>query len=333
MNKADSMSDIDPMHPPLPADPNFMTGRDGVIAVDKIANKILFLDPSTFDTVLTLGGFASRVHEVAVSPDRRTAFVPIYGDGKHGDNPNPGHLIAVFDLQARRHLGDISTAPYLAPHGLRWGPEGQLYCVCENSGIVLELDAASWDIRHVIEVRSNKAHRMEVLPDGSKLYTENEEDASASIIDLRSRRRIGTIDAPAALAGIGLSPDGKTLILVDATKPQVFVVDTATDTITLTVEMSGHAKPAQIARYSPDGQHLVVTSFEEPLATILDPALKTQRLIHLGQGPMNMAFHADGRRVLIANQGDGTLCVVDLVSAEVLRSVPVGQGVETLSFF
>ena len=310
-----------------------MTGQDGVIAVDKIANKILFLDPLTYDTVLTLGGFAPRVHEVAVSPDRRTAFVPIYGNGKHGDNPDPGHLIAVFDLHARRHLGDISTAPYLAPHGLRWGPEGLLYCVCENSGVVLELDAASWEIRHAIEVGSNKAHRMEVLPDGSKLYTENEEDASVSVIDLRSRRRVGRIDTPGALAGIGLSPDGRTVILVDATKPRIFVVDTATDAITRTVALSGHAEPAQIARYSPDGRHLVITSFEEPLATILDQALNTQRLVRLGRGPMNMAFHADGRTVLIANQGDGTICVVDLASARVQRSVPAGQGVETLSFF
>ncbi len=77
----------------------------------------------------------------------------------------------------------------------------------------------------------------------------------------------------------------------------------------------------------------MITSFEEPLATILDPALETQRLLRLGQGPMNMAFHADGWTVLIANQGDGTICAVDLMSAEVLRSVPVGQGVETLSFF
>ncbi len=333
MEKLDSISDVDPMHSPLPADPNFMTGQEGVIAVDKIGNRILFLNPTTYDTVLTLSGFASRVHEVAISPDRKTAYVPIYGDGKHGDNPNPGHLIAVFDLQARGHLGDISTAPYLAPHGLRWGPEGQLYCVCENSGVILEMDAVSWVIRHVIEVGSNKAHRMEVLPDGSKLYTENEEDAFASVIDLRCRKRIGKIDTPGALAGIGLSPDGKTVILVDATKPQIFVVDTATDAITRTVELRGHTKPAQIARYSPDGKHLVVTSFEEPLATILDPALDKQSLVRLGQGPMNMAFHADRRTVLIANQGDGTICVVELVSAEVLRSVPVGQGVETLSFF
>ncbi|WP_082771647.1 YncE family protein [Burkholderia sp. PAMC 26561] len=333
MNTQTNPTAAGPKQTQLSRDPNFITGADGLIAVDKIANKILFLDPSTYETVLTLSGFAPRVHEIAVSADRKTAYVPIYGDGKHGDNPNPGHLIAVFDLQARRHIGDISTAPYLAPHGLRWGREGELYCVCENSGVVLDLDVGSWEIRDVIEVGSNKAHRIEVLPNGTKLYTENEEDAFASVIDLKARKRVGSIAAPGGLAGIGLSPDGRTVILVNATTPQILVVDTSTDVVTRTIALDGHAKPAQIARYSPDGRYLVVTSFEEPLATIFDADLGRQRIVHVGNGPMNMAFHADCKTVLIANQNEGSLCIVDLDAAEVLRSMPVGEGVETLSFF
>ena len=43
MTKSSDIPDIDPMHSPLSADPKFMTGQGGVIAVDKIANKILFL--------------------------------------------------------------------------------------------------------------------------------------------------------------------------------------------------------------------------------------------------------------------------------------------------
>ena len=317
----------------LPADANFITGRDGLIAVDKIGNRILFLDPVTYETVLTLTGFAPRVHELAVSSDHKTAFVPIYGDGKHGDNPNPGHLIAVFDLKARRHVGDLSTSPYLAPHGVRWGPGGQLYCVCENSGVVLEMDAKTGEHHHVIAVGSKKAHRIEVLPDGSKLYTENEEDSFASVIDLRARKRVKKILAPNGLGGIGMSPDGKTVILVDAVTPQVLVVDTATDEVTRAVELKGHTKAAQIARYSPNGQYLVVTSHDEPLATIFNADLNTQNVVQLGRGPMNMAFHPDGRTVLISNHDEGTIAVVDLECSEISRSLPAGVGVETLSFF
>ena len=230
-------------------------------------------------------------------------------------------------------MGDWSTDPYLAPHGLRWGPQGHLYCVCENSGVVLEMDAAAGAIRHVIEVGSNKAHRIEVLPNGSKLYTENEEDPFASVIDLATRKRVRTIPAPNGLAGLGLSPDGKTVVLVDAQKPQIMVVETATDEVVSTIKLDGHDKAAQVARYSPDGRHLVVTSVDAPLATIFDAALKTQRLLHLGEGPMNMAFHADGRTMLIANQNEGTLAVCDLDLAEVRRTVRAGIGVEALSFF
>ena len=309
------------------------TGSSGLIAIDKVGNQVLFLDPVSYETVLVLDGFAPRVHEVLVASERGVAYVPIYGDGIHGKNPHPGHLIALFDLKTRRHMGDWSTAPYLAPHGLRAGPLGQLYCVCENSGVVLEMDAATGAIRHVIEVGSDKAHRIEVLPDGSKLYTENEEDPFASVIDLVARQRVGTIPARNGLAGIGLSPDGTTIVLVDARMPQIMVVDTTTDEIVSTVPLDGHDKPAQIARFSPDGRHLVVTSVDAPLATVFDARLETQRLMRLGNGPMNMAFHPDGRTVLIANQNEGTLSVCDLNRAEVLRTVQAGAGVEALSFF
>jgi YVTN family beta-propeller protein len=209
---------------------NFLTGSSSLIAVDKVGNQVLFLDPVTYSTQLTLDGFAPRVHELLISPDRRSAYVPIYGDGIHGANPHPGHLVARFDLQERRHAGDFSTYPYLAPHGLRWGPRDQLYGVCENSGVVLEIDPDTGAIEHVTEVGSNKAHRIEVLPDGSRLYTENEEDPFGSVIDLATRRVIEKIPVPNGAAGIAMSPEGATVILVDALEPQIFVVDTASGT-------------------------------------------------------------------------------------------------------
>jgi hypothetical protein len=50
-------------------DANFATGRNGLIAVDKIGNQILFLDPRTYATTLTLDAFAacSRAGDIARS--------------------------------------------------------------------------------------------------------------------------------------------------------------------------------------------------------------------------------------------------------------------------
>src|SRR5215510_6695735 len=104
--------------------------------------------------------------------------LPIYGDGIHGRNPNPGHLLSVVDLETCRHVADIDLSPYVAPHGLQIGPDGLLYITCENSGVVAVVDLANKSVVDAIETGSANSHRLAVAPDGQWLYTENEEDAS-----------------------------------------------------------------------------------------------------------------------------------------------------------
>ena len=99
------------------------------------------------------------------------------------------------------------------------------------------------------------------------------------------------------------------------------------------MRLEGHERAAQIARYSPDGKHLVVTSHDAPLATIFDAKLETQKLLQVGLGPMDMTFHPDGRTLLIANQDAGSLAEIDMDQGDVLRTVSAGVGIENLSFY
>jgi hypothetical protein len=55
-------------------DANFQTGGTGLIAIDKLGNQVLFLDPRSLATTLTIDGFAPRGYELAISPDQATAF-------------------------------------------------------------------------------------------------------------------------------------------------------------------------------------------------------------------------------------------------------------------
>ena len=96
----------------------------GLIAVDKMGGKVLFLDPRSYETTLVLDDFERVPHELLAVPRTSTAYVPIYGDGIHGRNPNPGHLLSVVDLERRAHVADIDLSPYIAPHGLQIGPDG-----------------------------------------------------------------------------------------------------------------------------------------------------------------------------------------------------------------
>ena len=83
----------------------------GMIAVDKIGCKILFLNPHTYETETVLDGFQRTVHELLVIPETGLAYVPIFGDGIHGRNPNPGHQLHVIDLLKRKVAETIDLSP------------------------------------------------------------------------------------------------------------------------------------------------------------------------------------------------------------------------------
>lgn len=303
----------------------------GLIAVDKMGGKVLFIDPTSHATTDVLDDFAKVPHELLVMPERGLAFVPIFGDGIHGRNPNPGHLLSLVDLASRTHVGDIDVSPYVSPHGLRVGPDGLIYITCENSGVVALIDPERRAMVGAIPTGSTNSHRLAIAPDGRFLYTENEEDASISVIDLPGRKLLRQVKTPHALAGLAVSPDGRLLVAVDDEAPQLFLIDTESFALVKTLTLDGVPKPAQIARYSPDGTVLLVTSLAGGTATLIDPSFTEQTTLAVGRQPMDAAFH--GNVVYVACQGDGSVHVIDLASRRVSFSFAAGVGCETLAFF
>ncbi len=103
----------------LAADPNNPTGSKGLILVDKRGNYVRFFDPKT---QTELSGFPTgqgAAHDLAISPDLKTAYIPIYGDGVYNRNPNPGQSILIVDLATQKVSGTIDISPYQAPHGIQ----------------------------------------------------------------------------------------------------------------------------------------------------------------------------------------------------------------------
>jgi WD40 repeat protein len=303
----------------------------GLIAVDKMGGKVLFLDPVTYATTKILDDFERVPHELLAMPESSIACVPIYGDGIHGRNPHPGHLLSIIDLEKREHVGDIDLSPHIAPHGLQIGPDGLLYVTCENSSVVALVDLGSRKMVGAIETGSTNSHRLTIAPDGQRLYTENEEDASISVIDLPKRKLLRRVPTPHALAGLAISPDGRLLVAVDDQEPVLFLVDVASLAIVKTVPLDRVPEPAQIARYSPDGTILLVTSLRSATATLIDASFSQQTTLAVGQQPMDGAFCDNA--LFVACQGDGSVHVIDLVTRQVSHRFSAGVGCETLAFF
>jgi DNA-binding beta-propeller fold protein YncE len=306
-------------------------GARGLIAVDKMGTKVLFLDPVSYETQIVLEGFPRTVHELLVMPETGLAYVPIFGDGVHGRNPNPGHLLCIIDLAKRAHVGDIDLRPHIAPHTLKLGPDGFIYITCENSAVVAVIDRASHKVVDAIESGSTNGHRLIISPDGQRLYTENEEDATVSVIDLPKRELLGKIATPRALAGIAISADGRTVVAVDDIEPTLFLIDTASEQVAHTVRLEGVSEAAQIARYSDDFGMIGVTSLKSGTVSLIDPSFRRQTAIKVGEQPMDMAFHGD--ELFVACQGDGSVHVIDIPARRHKASFHAGKGCESLGFF
>jgi hypothetical protein len=303
----------------------------GLIAVDKMGGKVLFLDPVSHATTLVLDDFERVPHELLALPEASIACIPIYGDGVHGRNPHPGHLLSIVDLVQRRHVADIDLSPLVSPHGLQLGPDGLLYVTCENSGVVALVDLAARRVVDTIATGSTNAHRLAIAPDGRWLYTENEEDASISVIDLPARKLVRQVATPHPLAGLAVSSDGRLIVAVDDQEPQLFIIDAASFAIVRTIPLEGVPEPAQIARYSPDGRILLITSLRSATATLMDATFGDQVTLPVGRQPMDAAFR--GNELFVACQGDGSVHVIDLARRQVAHHFAAGVGCETLAFF
>jgi YVTN family beta-propeller protein len=315
-------------------DLNNPTGTHGLIVIDKIGRHIRFLDPSNFQEISNLEvGVAP--HDLAISPDHKFAYITVYGDGVYGRNPHPGHTIAIIDLASRKVAGTIDVSPYQAPHGIQIDDAGKIYVTCDLSRKLLVIDPKTRTIEAAIDTEGT-GHWVAILPDASKAYVANKNDKLfVSVIDLKKRAIIARIPAPNGTEGIAASPDGQHVVAVDHSEPNLLIIDTLTDTVAVTIPLEGNSKASFKPRFSLDGSKLLVCNLAERLVNVIDAADPhgKQHVLTVGKDPMGFAFAPDGKTVLVANHGDGTVSVIDLSQNKVVSSFTGGSGVESLAYY
>ncbi len=82
-------------------DINNRPGGPNLIVTAKTAHKVHFLDAATLTISATID-MPGSTHELALSPDGRTAYGSVYGDGVFAKRVNPDRRIAVIDLPRSR---------------------------------------------------------------------------------------------------------------------------------------------------------------------------------------------------------------------------------------
>jgi len=109
------------------------------------------------------------------------------------------------------------------------------------------------------------------------------------------------------------------------------MIDTAAGKVAREVRLEGAPKPAQIARYSPDGNLLVVSNLNSNMLSFIDTSSGAQPTVPVGDQPMDFAFRGD--ELFVGCQGDGSMHVIDVPSRRHKQSFKAGSGCESVGFF
>ncbi len=319
------------------ADINHSLGTAGVVVVCKRDGFVEFRDPKNFALreEIKLPDFP---HEVVLSPDRKKAYVSIYGNGQVGTNTEPGTRIAVFDLATKKLEGFIELAPFLAPHGMCFDKDGLLWATAESSHALVYIDPARGIMLGHVETESLRTHFMTANADGTKLYVPHRQLGFVSVVDTATRqvtKRIANFRYECQ--GVCAAPDGNRIYQAASARPEINVIDPKTDEVCGTITVAGMGDfPPQLnrLRVSPDNRYLVMSFHVSRMAAVIDTAEpERQHLFKLDKGPMGIAFAADLGHAFVTNHDEGTISSIDLKEMKLDDSFKTHLGPETMAFY
>ncbi len=249
------------------------------------------VDPATSQVTQTIAYPSPRSLFVglAFSPDGKTAYAAGGGDELiHTYAVSGPHLTetAPIALPATNPAG---AKVNMFPAGLEVTAGGKRLVVADHLA-----DAAS-----VVDVATGTARTVAVghaplgvavTPDGSTAYVTDQGADTVTVLDLT-----GTAPTVKATVKVGTHPNAETLdaathrlYVADGDSDQVSVIDTATNTVTSTIDLAPYAGA------------------------------------NVGSNPTGLALSADHSRLFVTNAGNNDVAVVDTTAGKVTGTVPTG---------
>jgi YVTN family beta-propeller protein len=310
--------------PQAPVKPLLLATNQGDRAlsiIDPVADKQLAMVPE--------GGVTG--HEVATSPDGRTAYVPLYGDSGVGKAGTDGREMVVIDIPSRTITGKVDFGHGVRPHEPVYDrASGMLYVTTELDQTVSIIDPKTLKIVGTVPTGQKESHMLVISRDGKRGYTANVGAGSVSVLDLPGRKTITIIPISAVTQRIAISNDDKMVFTSDQTKPQLAVIDTATNKIKTWVPLPAVGYGTSP---TPDGRYLLVAMPKANQLAVVDLAsLKVVRTVDVPEDPVKVLARPDGKVAYVSCSKAKQIAVVDLSQWKVDGLIDAGKGVDGLAW-
>jgi len=260
---------------------------------------------------------------VAMTPDLRKVYVASE-DSTSTCGPATG--VYVIDT-ATNALEASSIAVGCEPTGIAITPDGlRVYVANQFDGTVSVIDTATDSVSDTIKLGNGApVSAVAITPDGARAYVSGQ--AGVFVIDTATNTAVGSpIPAGTAPAGIGITPDGKSVYVTDGALPGhgVTVIDVATGQAVNAIVVGNN--PSAVA-FTPDGKFAYVTNggIDNGMFTVsvIDTIAEAVvgNPIQVDSFPNSVAITADGKLAYVGNEGGNNVSVIDTASNTVSTTV------------
>jgi DNA-binding beta-propeller fold protein YncE len=296
-------------------------GEQKMAIVDPVSGKILGKVDET--------GFTA--HELAVSPDGRFAFAPIYGNSGVGSPGTNGAKMVKIDIAAQKIVSTLDFGHGVRPHCAVFGPkDGLLYVTTELDKTVSVIDPKAMKIVGTIPTGQPESHMLAISPDGTRGYTANVGPGTVSVLDLKARKLVKVIPISGNTQRIAITHDGKWVFTADQTKPQLAVIDTKTDAVARWIPLDGFGYGGAMTR---DGKWFLMPVPKKGEIEVVDlGTMQVARRIATMADPEEVIVTPDGNSAWVSSPATGSAAEIDLTVWKMTRQVKTGGNSDGLAW-
>ncbi len=225
------------------------------------------------------------------------------------------------------------------PCGVAFTPDGAEILVAHTeSKNVIVWDATTGAFVRAIPV-SGSPFGLAVSSDGVHAVTANGFEDTASILDLVSGVELAVIPVGNQPGSVAISPDGTTAAVGSTVDGSISILDLAAATelrrvsglgflATLSINFENGSLGARFTQFAFAGNgKLVHPDFFADRLRIVDVSTGAVTSIAVPDGPEGVAASAGGSTAVVACGGADSVAVIDVPSATVTKTIPVGADV------
>ena len=293
-------------------------------------HSVSVIDTADGKRVGTIPENAVTGHEVEITPDGKTAFVPIYGSSGVGRPGTDGSQILVIDVPSRKIIHSISFDHGVRPHKPIYDRKRDiLYVSTELDKTITAIDPKTYKILYAIPTGAEESHMFALTPNGKSAYVTNVDAGTVSVLDLDAKKLVTIIAVAPIVQRMAISLDGKYAFTSDYKDPRLAVIETASNKVKkyIPLPVRGYGGAATY-----DGKSFLITLPEVNKVGVIDVAtLQLTSTIDVNEFPQEVALSPDGKNAYVScMHGAGTIAVVDLTTKKMVQSIPSGKGADGL---